>query len=154
MLRGNGNPRWSRTCWHIHIKCVYACGVVDCSAASSSHPICIRSYDLKVKCQVNHSGELWSEMPFLYGVVWTASHHGVSHLLFLRNKNSSHNKNKIYQDITAQDLAVDAQYHTSLRANPQLIKSFYKGWEPDEEGNLQRPQLPLDTVHHHYKDQF
>ena len=73
----------------------------------------LTTYNRKVKSQVDHGADPWSKMTSLYGAVWTANRHGGSHPLFLRPDKSSHNKNGIYWGITAQDLAVNAQYHTS-----------------------------------------
>ena len=70
-------------------------------------------YDRKVKSQVDHGAEPWSEMPLLNGAVWTANHHSGSHPVLLHPEKSSDNKNGIYWGTTAEDSDVNAQYHAS-----------------------------------------
>jgi hypothetical protein len=67
------------------------------------------------------------KLPLLYGTVRTANHHSGSHPLLLGHEKSSSNKNGIYWDMTAQDSAVDTQYHKSLTYNPQRHQMNLQG---------------------------
>ena len=69
------------------------------------------TYDRKVKSQVDHGAVPWSKMPLLNGAVRIANHHSGSHPILLPREKSSHNKNGFFRGTTAQDLAVNAQYH-------------------------------------------
>ena len=66
-------------------------------------------------------------MSLLYEIVQTTNHHSVSHSLLLDPEKSSSNKIGIYWDITAQDSAVTAQYHTSSTSNPQWHQMILQG---------------------------
>jgi len=74
-------------------------------------PLSLPTYNRKVKSQVDHGAVPWSKMPLLNGAVRTANHHNGSHPILLRREKSPHNKNGIFRGTTAQDLAVNAQYH-------------------------------------------
>ena len=64
-----------------------------------------------------------------------------------------YNKNGMYLGITAQNLAVNAQYPVSWQLIPSSINLFYKEWEPEGGGNPNAHDSHSTQLHHH-NDQY